>query len=57
MLRVYLNPHVDLEVTAGASRTYAAADEQGRRELAGRLRGELEELTGKRVRLDIRGCT
>ena len=37
VLRVYLNPHVDLELTAEAGRAYAAADEQGRREMAGRL--------------------
>ncbi len=29
VLRVYLNPHVDLELTAEAGRAYAAADEQG----------------------------
>jgi hypothetical protein len=27
-LRVYLNPHVDLEITDAASRAYAAAAEQ-----------------------------
>jgi len=37
VLRVYLNSQVDLELTAEAGRAYAAADEQGRRELAGRL--------------------
>jgi len=37
VLRVYLNPHVDLELTAEAARAYAAADEQGRREMAARL--------------------
>jgi hypothetical protein len=37
VLRVYLNPHVDLELTAEAGRAYAAADERGRREVAGRM--------------------
>jgi hypothetical protein len=37
VVRVYLNPHVDLELTAEAGRAYAAADEQGRREIAGQL--------------------
>jgi hypothetical protein len=37
VLRVYLNPHVDLELTAESARAYAAADEAGRREMAGRL--------------------
>jgi hypothetical protein len=37
VLRVYLNPYVDLELTAEAGRAYAAADEQGRREMARRL--------------------
>ena len=37
VLRVYLNPHVDLELTAEAVRAYVAADEQGRREMAARL--------------------
>jgi hypothetical protein len=37
VLRVYLNPQVDLELTAEAGRAYAAADEQGRREMAARL--------------------
>jgi hypothetical protein len=44
VLRVYLNPHVDLELTAEAARAYAAADEQGRREMADRL---LTEETGE----------
>lgn len=37
VLRVYLNSHVDVELTAEAGRAYAAADEHGRRELVGRL--------------------
>ena len=64
-LRVYLNPHVDLELTDETARAYRAADEQGQRDMAnrlladhielagsaeaGRLRAELEELTGKPV--------
>jgi KH domain len=82
-LRVFLNPHVDLELTDEAARAYAAADRTGGRVSAvavfgdldyvqieirvarpgvarghggaeaGRLRAELEELTGKPVRLNI----
>lgn len=41
--RVYLNPHVDLELTGEAARAYAAADETGRRGMAHRLlAGHLE---------------
>lgn len=36
-LRVYLNPHVDLELTDEVARAYAAADEPGRRDMANRL--------------------
>jgi hypothetical protein len=36
-LRVYLNPHVDLELTDETARAFAAADEQGQRDLASRL--------------------
>ena len=36
-LRVYLKPHVDLELTDGGARAYAAADEQSQREMANRL--------------------
>jgi KH domain len=46
VLRVYLNPHVDLELTAEAGRAYAAADERGRREMAGRLLTDHIELAG-----------
>jgi hypothetical protein len=46
VLRVYLNPHVDLELTAEAARAYAAADEQGRREMAGRLLADQIEAAG-----------
>jgi cytidylate kinase len=35
-LRVYLNPHVDLELTDETARAYAAADEPGRRDMARR---------------------
>jgi KH domain-containing protein len=44
--RVYLNPHVDLELTAEESRAYAAADEQGRLEMAGRLLMDQIEAAG-----------
>jgi hypothetical protein len=46
VLRVHLNPHVDLELTAEAGRAYAAADEQGRREMAGRLLADRIEVAG-----------
>jgi len=36
-LRVYLNPHVDLELTDEVARAYAAADEPGQRDMASRL--------------------
>jgi hypothetical protein len=36
-LRVFLNPHVDLELTGEMARAYAAADEQGQRDMADRL--------------------
>jgi hypothetical protein len=52
VLRVYLNPHVDLELTAGASRAYAAADEQGRRELADRLLAGQIEAAGSKIMTD-----
>ena len=45
-LRVYLNPHVDLEVAAGMARAYEAADEQGRREMANRLLADHIEMAG-----------
>ena len=45
-LRVYLNPHVDLELTGEAARAYAAADEPGRREMASRLLAEHIEMAG-----------
>jgi len=43
-LRVYLNPHVDLELTDEAARAYQAADEPGRRDMANRLLAEHIEL-------------
>ncbi|WP_112262258.1 KH domain-containing protein [Lentzea terrae] len=46
VVRVYLNSHVDLELTAEAGRAYAAADEQGRREMAGRLLVDQIEVAG-----------
>ncbi|MGH3180069.1 MAG: KH domain-containing protein [Streptosporangiaceae bacterium] len=45
-LRVYLNPHVDLEVTGEAARAYAAADEPGRRDMTNRLLAEHIEIAG-----------
>jgi KH domain len=47
-LRVYLNPHVDLEVTDQTARAYAAADEQGQRDMANRLLAEHIEMAGAR---------
>ena len=68
-LRVYLNPHVDLELTDETARAFAAAGHQVQREMANRLLAdhielagsaeadrlgaELEELTGKPVQLNI----
>src|SRR5690242_14181593 len=46
VLRVYLIPHVDLELTGEAARAYAAADEPGRREMANRLLAEHIEMAG-----------
>jgi KH domain len=46
VLRAYLNPHVDLELTGETARAYAAADEQGRRDMANRLLAEHIELAG-----------
>jgi hypothetical protein len=45
-LRVHLTPHVDLELTAKTARSYAAADEMGRREMANRLLADHIELAG-----------
>ena len=45
-LRVFLNPHVDLELTDDAARAYAAADEPSRRDMANRLLADHMELAG-----------
>jgi len=45
-LRVYLNPHVDLALTEETARAYAAADEQGQRDMANRLLADHIELAG-----------
>ena len=45
-LRVYLNPHVDLELTDELARAYAAADEQGQRDMASRLLADHIEMAG-----------
>jgi hypothetical protein len=45
-LRVHLNPHVDLELTDETARAYAAADEQGQRDMANRLLADHLELAG-----------
>jgi KH domain len=46
VLRVYLNPHVDLELTDATARVYAAADEQGQRDMANRLLADHIEMAG-----------
>jgi hypothetical protein len=45
-LRVYLNPHVHLELTDEAGRAYAAADEPGRRDMVSRLLADHIEVAG-----------
>jgi cytidylate kinase len=45
-LRVYLNPHVDLELTERTARAYAAADEQSQRDMANRLLADHIEMAG-----------
>ena len=45
-LRVYLNPHVDLELTDETARAYEAADEQGQRDMASRLLADQIEMAG-----------
>src|SRR5215472_5052899 len=47
-LRVYLNPHVDLELVGEAARAYAAADEPGRRDMVNRLLADHIEMAGAR---------
>ena len=44
-LRVYLNPHVDLELTGEIARAYKAADE-GPRDMANRLLADHLEMAG-----------
>jgi hypothetical protein len=48
VLRVY----ADVELTAEAGRAYAAADEQGRREMAGRLLADQLEVAGSKIVTD-----
>jgi hypothetical protein len=45
-LRVFLNPHVDVELTGEMARAYEAADEQGQRDMANRLLADHIELAG-----------
>jgi KH domain len=45
-LRVFLNPHVDLDLTDEAARAYEAADEPGRRDMANRLLAAHIEMAG-----------
>jgi hypothetical protein len=46
VLRMYLNPYVDLELTDEAARAYAAADEPGRRDMTNRLLADHIEMAG-----------
>jgi hypothetical protein len=48
-LRVYLNPHVDLELTDETARAYEAADEQGQRDMTNRLLADHIEMAGVEV--------
>ena len=45
-LRVFLNPHVDLDLADETARAYEAADEQGQRDMANRLLADHIELAG-----------
>jgi hypothetical protein len=45
-LRVFLNPHVDLELTDETARAYATTDEQGQRNMANRLLADHIEVAG-----------
>jgi len=45
-LRVFLAAHVDLELTGETARAYAAADEQGQRDMANRLLADHIEMAG-----------
>jgi KH domain len=46
IVRVYLHPYVDLELTAQAGQAYAGADEQGRRDMVDRLLADQIEVAG-----------
>jgi KH domain len=46
IVRVYLNPYVDLELTAQAGRAYAGAGEQGPRDMVDRLLADQIEVAG-----------
>lgn len=46
ILRVYLNPYVDLELTAEAGREYSGAGERGQRDMVDRLFAEHIEVAG-----------
>jgi KH domain len=46
IVRVYLNPYVDLELTAQAGQAYAGAGEQGRRDMVDRLLADQIEVAG-----------
>jgi hypothetical protein len=48
VLRVYLNPQADLELTGEAARAYAAANEPARRDMANRLLADHIEMAGSR---------
>ena len=45
-LRVFLNPHVDLELTSEAARAYVAADERGQQDMANRMLADHIEMAG-----------
>jgi len=45
-LRVYLNPHIDLELPDEAARAYMAADEPGQRDIASQLLADHIEMAG-----------
>ena len=48
VLRMYLNPYVDLELTDETALAYAAADEPGRRDMTNRLLADHIEMAGPR---------
>ena len=45
-LRVFLPPHVDLQLTDETARAYEAADERGQRDMANRLLADHIEMAG-----------